>query len=320
MKKEMLMIGGTQRMADAFSQHFVLHNAADIPDLSTFADEKGEDIVAVSTFGAVGIKGEVMDKMPNLKIVSCYGVGYDAIDIGKSLEKGIMVTHTPNVLNDDVANTAILLMLAVSRRLVRDDAWVRSGNWKAKGNAPLTRSIEHKRVGILGLGRIGEVIAKKLTAFDCDISYHSRNEKPESGLHYYATLLEMAQNVDYLVAITPGGPSTNKIVNREVMDALGPEGTLINIARGTVVDEAEMVKALKEGRLGNAGLDVFEKEPHVPEELFAMENVVLLPHVASATVETRQAMGDLTVENIVRFFAEGKVTSPIPECAHMKIG
>jgi len=320
MKKEMLMIGGTQRMIDAFEQHFVLHDAAKIPDLSAFADEKGKDIVAVATFGAVGIKTEVMDKMPNLKIVSCYGVGYDAIDVPKCIERGILVTHTPNVLNDDVANTAIMLMLAVSRRLIRDDAWVRSGNWQAKGNAPLTRSIEHSRVGILGLGRIGEVIAKKLTAFDCDISYHSRNEKPGSNLRYYSTLLEMAENVDYLIAITPGGPSTNKIVNRQVMDALGPEGTLINIARGSVVDEAEMVKALKEGRLGNAGLDVFEAEPHVPEELFAMENVVLLPHVASATVETRQAMGDLTVENIVRFFNEGKVTTLVPECAHMKIG
>ena len=185
-----------------------------------------------------------------------------------------------------------------------------------RGNAPLTTSIEGKKVGIVGLGRIGETIARKLEAgFDCDIAYHSRNEKPEASYRYYGDLKQMARDVDYLVVITPGGPATNKLVNREVMDALGPQGTLINVARGSVVDEAEMVKALQEGRLGNAGLDVFEKEPQVPEELFSMENVVLTPHVASATVETRQAMGDLTVENLLQFFENGTVISPVPECA-----
>jgi lactate dehydrogenase-like 2-hydroxyacid dehydrogenase len=304
-------------MMTAFNKAFQVFELSKINDLKGFLKSDGKDIVAVATNGHEGVKPEIMDNLPALKVISCYGVGYDAIDVVKAKSRGIMVTHTPNVLNNDVANTAIMLMLAVSRRLIRDDQWVRSGNWANKGNAPLTTSIEGKRVGILGLGRIGETIARKLGAFDCVVSYHSRNKKPDIAYHYYASLLEMAKNVDYLVVITPGGPSTNKLVNRQIMDALGPQGTLINVARGSVVDEAEMISALKDGRLGNAGLDVFEREPHAPQALFDMENVVLTPHVASATVETRQAMGDLTVENLVQYFANGKVISPVPECAEM---
>ncbi len=318
MKKDMLLIGSaTPRMMEAFAADFEIHELDKIDGLVNFLTANGSKIEAIATNGHAGVSKQIMDGTPNLRVISCYGVGYDAIDVLAAKAKGVIVTHTPNVLNNDVANTAIMLMLAVSRRLLRDDQWVRSGNWKAKGNAPLTTSIEGKRVGIVGLGRIGETIARKLEAFSCDIVYHTRNQKPESPYRYYADLVEMAKDVDYLVVITPGGASTNKLVNRDVMNALGPQGTLINVARGTVVDEAEMVKALREGRLGNAGLDVFEAEPQVPEALFEMENVVLTPHVASATVETRQAMGDLTVENLVRFFKEGKVTSPVPECADM---
>jgi len=318
LKKDMLLIGSaTPRMMEAFAADFEIHELDKIDGLVNFLTANGSKIEAIATNGHAGVSKQIMDGTPNLRVISCYGVGYDAIDVLAAKAKGVIVTHTPNVLNNDVANTAIMLMLAVSRRLLRDDQWVRSGNWKAKGNAPLTTSIEGKRVGIVGLGRIGETIARKLEAFSCDIVYHTRNQKPESPYRYYADLVEMAKDVDYLVVITPGGASTNKLVNRDVMNALGPQGTLINVARGTVVDEAEMVKALREGRLGNAGLDVFEAEPQVPEALFEMENVVLTPHVASATVETRQAMGDLTVENLVRFFKEGKVTSPVPECADM---
>lgn len=318
MKNDMLLIGSaTPRMMEAFAADFNIHELGKIDDLAALLASDGDKIEAIATNGHDGVSRQIMDGTPNLKVVSCYGVGYDAIDVEAAKVKGVIVTHTPNVLNNDVANTAIMLMLAVSRRLLRDDQWVRSGNWQKKGNAPLTTSIEGKRVGIVGLGRIGETIARKLHAFDCDISYHTRNEKPESSYKFFGNLVEMAEASDYLVVITPGGAATNKLINREVMEALGPQGTLINVARGTVVDEAEMVKALEDGRLGNAGLDVFEAEPKVPEALFSMENVVLTPHVASATVETRQAMGDLTVENLVRFFKEGKVTSPVPECADM---
>jgi lactate dehydrogenase-like 2-hydroxyacid dehydrogenase len=318
MKPNMLLVGNaTPRMMDQLADHFVIHKLADIDDLAAFVSEKGPAIEAIATNGHDGVKPELMAALTNLKVISCFGVGYDAIDATSAAKHGIVVTHTPNVLNNDVANTAIMLMLAVSRCLVRDDNWVRSGKWKSQGGAPLTRSIEKKPVGILGMGRIGQKIAEKLQAFNCDVAYHSRNKKPDIPYRYYGDLTEMAQDVDYLVVITPGGAATHHLVDRQVIEALGPEGTLINVARGSVVEEAELVKALEDGRLGAAGLDVFEYEPDVPEPLLGMDNVVLTPHVGSATVETRQAMGDLTVENLVRFFGEGKVTSPVPECADL---
>jgi lactate dehydrogenase-like 2-hydroxyacid dehydrogenase len=318
MKPSMLLVGNaTPRMMEQMVDHFVIHKLAEIDDLAAFIGEKGPTIEAIATNGHDGVKPELMAALANLKVISCFGVGYDAIDATRAAEQGILVTHTPNVLNNDVANTAIMLMLAVSRCLVRDDNWVRSGNWKNRGAAPLTRSIEGKPVGLLGMGRIGRKIAEKLQAFDCDVVYHSRNEKPDIPYHYHDDLTDMAGKVDYLVVITPGGAATHHLVDRRVIEALGPAGTLINIARGSVVDETELVNALEDGRLGGAGLDVFENEPDVPEPLLGMDNVVLTPHVGSATVETRQAMGDLTVENLVRFFSEGTVTSPVPECAHL---
>ncbi len=304
-------------MLERFGKTFDIHWTNEIDNLVEFVAENGSRIEAVATNGHDGIPMAIMSALPNLKIISCYGVGYDAIDVDKAVGRGIVVTHTPNVLNADVANTAIMLTLAVSRRLIRDDRWVRSGDWVSKGNAPLTRSIEGKRVGILGLGRIGETIAHKLGAFDCEVVYHARNKKSGVPWRYYADLTEMAGHVDYLIVVTPGGAATSKLVDRGVIEALGPEGTLINVSRGSVVDEGELVAALQDGRLGNAGLDVFESEPHVPEALFALDNVVLTPHVGSATEETRQAMGDLTVDNLNAFFASGDAISPVPECADM---
>ncbi len=318
MKRQLLLIGDvTPRMIGRFGENFDIVRDCDVDDLAEYLREHGNEFEAVATNGHDGVPPDVMDTLTNLKIISCHGVGYDAIDAKKAAARGIVVTHTPNVLNAEVANTAIMLMLAVSRRLVRDDHWVRSGQWREKGNAPLTRSIEGKRVGILGLGRIGETIARKLTAFDCEVVYHSRNKKTGALWRYYADIVAMAHDVDYLVVITPGGAGTKKLVNREVIDALGSKGTLINVSRGSVVDEAELVAALQEGRLGNAGLDVFEREPVVPNALLSMENVVLTPHVGSATEETRQAMGDLTVDNLNAFFANGKAISPVPECADL---
>lgn len=318
MKPEMLLIGGaTPRMMEKFEANFETHQLSEIGDFDAWASSSGEKITAVATNGHDGVKPAIMDALPNLKVISCYGVGYDAIDTNVAVERGIMVTHTPGVLNADVANLAVLLMLATSRCLIRDDQWVRSGNWAKNGNAPLTRSIEGKKVGILGLGRIGGEIARKLEVFNCEIVYHTRTPKPNVSYTYYDNLAKMAGDVDYLIAITPGGAATNKIVNAEVLNALGPEGTFINVARGSVVDEVALVAALKDRRLGWAGLDVFADEPNAPSELFALENVTLTPHTASATVETRQAMGDLTVENLVRFFNEGTVSTPVPECQDM---
>ncbi|MFK7744307.1 MAG: 2-hydroxyacid dehydrogenase [Roseobacter sp.] len=307
---DLLQIGGvTDTMRERLEAAFSIHKLSD-------ESYPAEAITHVATNGHDGVPADVMAGLPNLKMISCYGVGYDAIDVAAAKARGIMVTHTPNVLNAEVATTAIMLMMACYREILRDDAWVRSGNWEAKGNAPLTRSVDNQTVGILGLGRIGQAIADKLAPFGTTIVYHSRSPK-DVDYKYYGNLTEMAGDVDCLICITPGGPSTNKIVNRDVMDALGPDGTLINVSRGSVVDETAMIAALQEGRLGWAGLDVFEAEPKVPEDLRALSNVVLLPHVGSGTVETRAAMGALTVDNLLKHVGEGSVISPVPECADM---
>lgn len=317
MKPNLLMIGnGTDRMMDRLNAEFTPHLLSKIDDLSAFLAKTGPSIEYVMTNGHDGLRTDIMDKLPNLKVVSSYGVGYDAIDADTCAERGIVVTHTPGVLNDEVANTAIMLWLAASRRLVQADNYLRAGRWEAEGAYPLTRSVQDRTVGILGLGRIGQAIADRLGVFNANIVYHSRNKK-DVAYTYYDNLTAMATDCDVLICITPGGKETRGIVTAEVMNALGAEGILINVARGSVIDEPAMVAALQDGRLGGAGLDVFDKEPVVPKALFAMDNVVLQPHVASGTVETRQAMGDLTCDNLIQFKMDGTTVSPVPECAHL---
>ncbi len=317
MKPDILISGGTTpRMIDRLSGVFTLHTSPGPDGLADLLQQVGPTVQGMMSNGHGGVAAPVMDAMPNLKIISGYGVGYDTIDVNAALQRGIIVSHTPGVLNDEVANTAIMLWLAVSRRVIGADAYVRAGRWPREGFYPLTHSVQGKRVGILGLGRIGQAIADRLAVFDAEIVYHARSEKPVE-YRYYNDLTEMAQNCDVLICITPGGTGTHHIVNAQVMDALGPKGILINVARGSVVDEPAMVSALTEGRLGGAGLDVFEDEPNVPEALFAMDNVVLQPHVGSGTVETRQAMGDLTCDNLIRFFKDGKALTPVLECADL---
>ncbi len=313
MKPCLLQLGSvTQRMLDRLGDKFEI--VSPLADGKSVAPELRERINAVMVYGGARLESELMKSLPNLKMVSNYGVGYDGIDASLAASRGIMVTHTPDVLNAEVANTTIMLMLATSRRLVVHDRYVRDGRWEREGEAPLTRSIDNRRVGILGLGRIGEEIAHRLSIFNCELAYHSRNQKQGSNLRYFNSLPELAEWAEFLVVITPGGAATRHLVNRGVIEALGPEGTLINVARGSVVDEAEMVQALADGRLGAAGLDVFEAEPKVPQALYAMENVVLQPHVGSATVETRAAMGDLACENLELFLAGKPVRTPVPEC------
>ncbi|TDL91320.1 2-hydroxyacid dehydrogenase [Meridianimarinicoccus aquatilis] len=303
----------TAPMQAALEADFTIQPLFEQEDPQAWLAEIGADIAYVLTDGHWGVRPEVMQHLPNVKMISCYGVGYDNIDAVTWNSRGAVVTHTPNVLNAEVANTAILLWLATSRRLVRDDRHVRDGKWP-DGGAPLTRSVDDRKVGILGLGRIGLELARRIAVFSPEISYHTRTEKPDVPYRYYANLTEMARDVDVMFCITPGGKATHHLVNRDVLDALGPEGTLINVGRGPVVDEQEMVKALQDGRLGSAGLDVFEFEPQVPAALFAMDQVTLLPHVGSATVETRRAMGDLAVNNLKQFLANGTTISPVPEC------
>ena len=314
---ELLLIGDvTDTMRVRLAAKFTIHELADITDPLAWLKEHGAKIQYVSTNGHDGIRPEYVEAMPDLKLISCYGVGYDAIDTAQAVSRGIWVTHTPNVLNAEVATTALMLMLACYRNLLADDAYVRSGKWQTDGNAPLTRTADNRTVGIVGLGRIGQAIADKLAPFNAKILYHARNEK-SIDYTYYSDLTAMARDSEVLICITPGGPSTHKLVNADVIKALGPEGILINVSRGSVVDEAALIAALQEQRLGAAGLDVFEREPKVPAALRALSNVVLLPHVGSATHETRAAMGALTVDNLLQHFEQGTVISPVPECAKM---
>ena len=314
---ELLLIGDvTDTMRVRLAAKFTIHELADITDPLAWLKEHGAKIQYVSTNGHDGIRPEYVEAMPDLKLISCYGVGYDAIDTAQAVSRGIWVTHTPNVLNAEVATTALMLMLACYRNLLADDAYVRSGKWQTDGNAPLTRTADNRTVGIVGLGRIGQAIADKLAPFNAKILYHARNEK-SVDYTYYSDLTAMARDSEVLICITPGGPSTHKLVNADVIKALGPEGILINVSRGSVVDEAALIAALQEQRLGAAGLDVFEREPKVPAALRALSNVVLLPHVGSATHETRAAMGALTVDNLLQHFEQGTVISPVPECAKM---
>ena len=304
----LLQIGRiTDEMQKRLAAAFTIHQVNDFD---------ADKITHIVTNGHDGVPADLMTSLTNLKMIGGYGVGYDAVDAKEAARRGIIVTHTPNVLNEEVATTALLLILACYREVLRDDAHVRSADWEVKGAAPLTRSVDGQTVGILGLGRIGQAIANKLAPWNTKIVYHSRSKK-DVDYTYYDNLTAMAHDCDALICITPGGPATNKIVNAEVIKALGPKGTLINLSRGSVVDEAALITALQDGNLGWAGLDVYEGEPHVPQALRDLPNTVLLPHVGSATVETRNAMGTLTVDNLLQHLKDGSVLSAVPECADM---
>ena len=309
-KPVLIMLGGaTPRVRERLAERFevIAWNGGNPPQGTDTA-------VAASVYAGAKCRAEQIDAMPRLKVIGNYGVGYDSVDARHAASKGIIVTHTPDVLNDEVANTAVLLLLATDRKIVEYDRYVRDGRWESEGDAPLTRGVRGRQVGIIGLGRIGSTIAEKLeTAFGARIAYHSRSKK-DVPYRYYDDLVAMARDCDALIAITPGGPDTSKLVSREVMAALGPEGTLVNVARGSVVDESAMIELLRDGKLGAAGLDVFEAEPSVPQALRDMPHVVLTPHVGSATQETRDAMSDLVVDNIVAVVDGNRPPTPVPEC------
>lgn len=311
----LLQIGDiTDRMREALSGRFEIHPLLDQEDRAAFLRETGETFAAILTNGHYGVPEDVEAATPNLKVVSSYGVGYDAIDADAFAARGIFIAHTPGVLNDEVAVTTMALWLACYRDIVNADAHARSGAWE-EGEFRLTKSPMDRRVGILGLGRIGQTIAQMAqAAFRAEIHYTARSEK-DVPYAYHPDARALAEAVEVLVVITPGGPETRHIVDAAVMDALGPEGCLINVSRGSTVDEDALAAALREGRLGMAGLDVFDAEPKIPQALKDMtDRVVLLPHVGSATHETRAAMGDLSVRNLVRWVEDGTVETPVPEC------
>jgi lactate dehydrogenase-like 2-hydroxyacid dehydrogenase len=278
-----------------------------------FLTEHAASIGVAVTSGRFGVGSALMRALHELGAVVNFGVGYDTTDVRQARERGILVSNTPDVLTDCVADTAVGLAIDVLRGLSAADRFVRRGAWPTQGNFPLMRRVSGKRVGVLGLGRIGAAIARRLEAFGCPISYHQRTQLPDCPYRYAATARELARGADILVVATSGGEGTRGLVDRSVLEALGPDGYVINISRGTVVDQAALVELLLAGRLAGAGLDVFAEEPKVPEELFALDNVVLLPHVGSGTVETRAAMEQLTLDNLARFLDDGTVLTPVPE-------
>ncbi|XP_060205761.1 glyoxylate/hydroxypyruvate/pyruvate reductase 2KGR-like [Lycium barbarum] len=269
-----------------------------------------DSIRAVVGNGVQGANSELIDSLPRLEIVSSHSSGLDKIDLVKCKERGIRVTSTPDALTDDVADMAILLTIATLRRILEADRFVRNGIWKEK-DFNLTAKFSGKSVGIVGLGRIGSAIAKRAEAFGCPISYHSRSRKPESTYTYYPHVIDLASNCQILVVACALTGETHHIINREVIDALGPNGIVINIARGSHIDEPELVSALAEGRLGGAGLDVLEHEPEVPVQLARFDNVVLSPHTAAGTLETRKDMADLVVANLEAYFSNKPLLTPV---------
>lgn len=276
-----------------------------------FLTRHGADVTAVVTSGRTGVDADLMSALPNLGAVINFGVGYDTTDVEAAEARGVGVSNTPDVLTDCVADTAVGLMIDTLRQFSAADRYVRAGRWPVDGNYPLTRQVSNTRVGIIGLGRIGKAIALRLSAFGCTISYHNRHRLADSPYTYAASAAELASSVDVLVIAAAGGESTRGLVSSEVIEALGPQGYLINIARGSVVDQDALVSALLDGRLAGAGLDVFADEPKVPEELFGLNNVVLLPHVASGTEQTRAAMEALTLRNLDSFLTTGRLVTPV---------
>lgn len=276
-------------------------------------DTPGPGIAVVLTGGGEGIDAATIDALPDLKLIAVCAVGYDKVDVAHAHARGIAVTNTPDVLTDDVADLAIGLMIATARRLPAMDQYVRTGRWAREGAPPLTTRLSGKRIGILGLGRIGHAIARRAEPFGGEIAYYSRGPKADAPWRYAADPVALAASVDVLVVATAGGAATRGLVDKAVIDALGPAGMLINIARGSVVDEEALVSALVEGRLGGAGLDVFAHEPNVPEALMSLENVVLIPHLGSATRETRAAMARLVIDNVDAFFAGRPLLTPVPK-------
>lgn len=302
----------TEVMRAALGGTFKVHHVQDMADPVAWLAENGGGIEYVLTDGHYGLRPEYLAGLPDLKLVSSNGVGYDAIDTGALVERGVLVTHTPNVLNAEVATTALMLLIACYRNFRAEVANAHSGDWAKTGNLPLARSVDNRTIGILGLGRIGMGIAEKLAPFNPKIIYHTRSEK-DVPFEYYSDLEQMAEASDALIAIAPGGAATHHLINAQVLRALGPEGVLVNVGRGSVVDEVALIAALQAGELGSAGLDVFEDEPNIPQALREMSNVVLTPHIASATVETRAAMGKLAVDNLLSHMKDGSVISPVPE-------
>jgi len=292
---------------------FTAHRLWEQPDPVAFLEKVGPRIRSIATNAYYGrLSADLMDRTPNLEIIANFGVGYDNIDAAEAARRGVIVTNTPGVLDDEVADLALGLTLATLRRIPQADRYLRDGRW-LEAPFPLTPSLRGRRVGIVGFGRIGQAIARRFEAFGVSIAYHARTRRAGVAYAYHPSLVALASASDVLVVITPGGEATRRLINAAVLQALGPEGVLINVARGSVVDEPALIAALQSGVIGGAGLDVFEDEPRVPEALVALDNVVLLPHVGSASTHTRNAMGQLLADNLIAWFDGRGPLTPVSE-------
>lgn len=311
MTTPVLQIGAlSERFNQSLAAICQVHRLWEEADPMAFLQAHGDKFELVVTSAGHGCSAAQMAALPRLKAICNFGVGYDAIDLDVARQRGIAISNTPEVLDDCVADLAMGLILDSARRIAQGDRFVRAGLWGTQ-NFPLGRRVSGKRLGIVGLGRIGKAVAKRACGFDLELAYHNRKPDPSSPHRYEADLLELARWADFLLLTCVGGPSTHHLIDAAVLEALGADGTLINVARGSVVDEAALVAALQAGTLGGAALDVYEDEPRVPAALWTMPNVVLLPHIGSATEETRLAMGNLVLDNLQAFIARGELLTPV---------
>jgi lactate dehydrogenase-like 2-hydroxyacid dehydrogenase len=314
-KAEVLMPAPKQPILEGLEKAFTVHKLWEASDRETFLNEIAPRVRAIASPGGPNPKVDaaLMSRLPNLEIVASFGVGYDHVDAKWAGEHGVVVTNTPDVLTEEVADTALGLLLCTVREFPQAERYVRAGKFAEK-NYPLSKaSMRDRTVGIVGLGRIGKAIARRLDAMSVPVVYCGRTRQPDVAYRHYPNLTEMARAVDVLLVITPGGPETRNMINAEVLEALGPNGILINMSRGSVVDEDALIKALREKKILSAGLDVYAKEPHVPRELLGMDHIVLFPHLGSASVQTRRAMDQLVVDNLLAWGAGKPALTPVPE-------
>jgi lactate dehydrogenase-like 2-hydroxyacid dehydrogenase len=311
--KTLLSIGSMdERVEAALADEFEIL-PAEQTTIDGVVGQRGADVAGILTRGRMPTDAALIARLPKLELIANFGVGYDSVDVIAAAQAGVVVTNTPDVLNDEMGDFTVGLLMATIRRLPHADRHVRGGHWAGGTAFPLSASLRGRHIGIAGMGRIGRVIARRLSGFDLPISVYVRRPQADLPFPYYHKLVDLAAAVDTLIVVLPGGAATRHMVDAEVLRALGPNGVLINVARGTVVDEAALVEALQSGTILAAGLDVFADEPRVPEVLHAMENVVLLPHIGTATHHTRGLMGDLVVENVRSWFAGRGPVTPVPE-------
>jgi len=314
-KCDVLLVGKEKSVImEGLASKVNLHKLIDAKDKDAFIKSIADKIGAIAViYTNEPISPDFMQRFPKLEQVSSFGVGYDHVDAKWAGAHGIVVTNTPEVLNEEVADTALGLLLCTVREFPQAERYVRAGKWE-QAQYPLTKAtLRNRTVGMVGMGRIGKAIARRLDAFGVPVVYHSRNPQVGVSYKYYPKLVDMARDVDTLMVIVPGGPSTQNMINAEVLKALGPNGILINMARGSVVDEPALIEALKNRTIYSAGLDVFAKEPHVPKELLDMDHIVLFPHLGSSTEVTRAAMDQLVVDNILAWAAGKPPLTPVPE-------